>query len=56
MKIGTWSEEVNVGFSYGIANHGFAILGQVGFFERFSVLFDLQKDEIDIKPKKSWRL
>ncbi len=52
LKLGTLHREVTVGFSYDIANHGFAVLGQIGFFDGFRVLFDLQKDEIDIKPKR----
>lgn len=52
VKIGKWNAEVNIGFSYDIAKYGYAVLGQLGFFDRFKVSFDLQKDEIDMKPKK----
>ncbi|KKW10941.1 MAG: hypothetical protein UY50_C0024G0031 [Parcubacteria group bacterium GW2011_GWA2_49_9] len=51
MKIGGTESEVNVGFSYDIASHGFALLGQNGFFDRFSVNFDLLKDEIVLTKK-----
>lgn len=43
---------VKVGFSYDIANHGFGILGQKGFFDRFVVSFDLSQEEIKLKTRK----
>ncbi len=52
MRIGKVETEANVGFSYDIAHHGFGLLGQNGFFDRFAVTFDLLKDEITLKKKK----
>lgn len=40
-----------VGFSYDIAKHGFGILGQRGFFDKFAVKFDLSKEEIELKAR-----
>ena len=34
-----------------IANDGYGILGQKGFFDIFSVTFDYQKEEIELKQK-----
>ena len=44
--------ETIVGFSYDIAKHGFGILGQKGFFDKFVVNFDLVKEEIELKLRK----
>ncbi len=52
MRIGNVEAAVNVGFSYDIAHHGFGLLGQNGFFDRFAVTFDLLKDEIILKKKR----
>ena len=52
VKIGEVESEVNVGFSYDIADYGFALLGQNGFFDHFAVRFDLLKDEIALTKKK----
>ena len=35
--------------SYDIALHGHGILGQKGFFDIFTVKFDLGKEEIELK-------
>ncbi len=42
-----------VGFTYskGVA----AILGQIGFFDKFKVVFDQKKEAIEITPKKHGR-
>ncbi len=54
LKIGGWEYKTKVGFSYNIANQGYAILGQKGFFEMFAIKFDYKKGEIELiqKPKK----
>jgi hypothetical protein len=52
MNVGGYEFSAKVGFSYNIANHGFAILGQKGFFDVFIVSFDWRKEEIALKPQK----
>ena len=52
LNIGGFEYEVMVGFSYDIASHGFCVLGQRGFFDRFIVKFDLLKEEIELKKRK----
>ena len=52
LVIGGLRYRTMVGFSYDIAKHGFAILGQRGFFELFSVKFDFTKEEIELKEQK----
>lgn len=51
IEIGGWSYKSRIGFSYDIAKYGFGILGQKGFFDIFIVKFDLQKEEIELKPR-----
>ena len=51
IEIGGHKFRTDVGFSYDIARHGYGILGQRGFFDIFSVKFDLAKEEIELKPK-----
>lgn len=51
INIGGWDYKTTIGFSYDIANHGFGILGQKGFFDIFVVKFDLLKKEIELKPR-----
>lgn len=52
LNIGGWDYQTIVGFSYDIAKHGFGILGQKGFFDKFVVKFDLVKEEIELKLRK----
>lgn len=52
ISIGGWKYGIDAGFSYDIAQHGFGILGQKGFFDLFVVKFDLLKEEIEIKERK----
>jgi len=39
------------GFSRDIPADGYGILGQVGFFDHFKVIFDNQAEEIEVMPK-----
>lgn len=50
--VGDWKSEIVVGFSYEIANHGFCILGQNGFFDKLVVKFDFLKEEVELKERK----
>lgn len=53
INIGGWNYETIVGFSQDIAKYGFAILGQKGFFDLFTVKFDLKKEIIELTPKQN---
>lgn len=50
LTLGGHNVKTLTGFSYDVAKHGFGILGQKGFFDVFSVKFDLIKEEIELKP------
>ncbi len=52
LGVGGLEYETAIGFSYDIANHGFCVLGQYGFFDRFIVKFDLVKGEIELKQRR----
>lgn len=52
LSVGGNKYKTKVGFSYDIAKHGYAVLGQKGFFDIFVVKFDLAKEEIELKERK----
>lgn len=52
LSVGGWNYTTTVGFSYDIAKHGYAVLGQKGFFDIFVVKFDLRKEEIELIQRK----
>lgn len=56
LSIGNHNAQTLVGFSYDIAKHGYGLLGQRGFFDIFTVKFDLIKKEIELKPRGISRL
>lgn len=43
---------IPVGFSYDIAPHGYGILGHHGLFSIFRIIFDLKKEQIELRPKR----
>lgn len=43
--------KADIGFSYDISDRGYGIFGQKGFFDRFIVKFDLNKEEIEIRER-----
>lgn len=51
IEIGGHQFQAEVGFSYDISKNGYGILGQKGFFNLFIVKFDLQKNEVEIRPR-----
>jgi len=51
LVIGGWKYPTIVGFSDEISDDSYGILGQRGFFDIFSVKFDYQKEEIELKQK-----
>lgn len=53
LNVGGWEYPATVGFSYDIAKHGYGILGQKGFFELFVVKFDLVKEEVELKERRT---
>lgn len=52
LKVGGWSYKTVVGFSKDISRMGYGILGQKGFFDIFTVKFDLQKEDVELKERK----
>jgi hypothetical protein len=48
-KIGGISHTCNVGFSYDIEKLAYGLLGQDGFFNKWKVKFEYQKENIEIK-------
>ncbi|OGM91178.1 hypothetical protein A2755_02105 [Candidatus Wolfebacteria bacterium RIFCSPHIGHO2_01_FULL_48_22] len=51
LSVGGWDYKTTVGFSYDIAERGFGVLGQKGFFDIFTVKFDILKEEIELKER-----
>lgn len=51
LEVGGQQFHTDIGFSYDISKNGYGILGQKGFFNFWSVKFDLQKEDIEIKPR-----
>lgn len=43
--------KADIGFSYDISDRGYGIFGQKGFFDKFIVKFDLNKEEIEIRVR-----
>lgn len=51
LEIGGIQFKTDIGFSYDISSRGYGIFGQKGFFDLFSVKFDLKKEDIELKEK-----
>lgn len=51
LEIGGIQFKTEVGFSYDISKNGYGIVGQKGFFDKFIVKFDLQKEDLELKPR-----
>lgn len=51
LTIGGKEYQTIVGFSFDISPRGFGVLGQKGFFDIFTVKFDLIGEEIELKEK-----
>jgi hypothetical protein len=43
-------KDLEVGFLKQIGQYGYGVVGQTGFFDLFTVKFDLIKKEIELKP------
>jgi hypothetical protein len=50
LSVGGWKHEINAGFMPEMPDFGYGVLGQVGFFDNFSVKFDYSKAEIEVMP------
>ena len=53
IEVGGWPYMIDVGFMEAVAGKTkpFGILGQRCFFDKFVVIFDLSKEEIELKQK-----
>ena len=51
LEIGGIQFKTDVGFSYDISDRGYGIFGQKGFFNKFVVKFNLQKEDIELKER-----
>lgn len=49
---GNISSSIPVAFSRDIAPYGYGILGHEGLFNLFRVIFDLTKEQIELRPKR----
>ena len=52
-KIGGHSHTYNVGFSYDMEKLAYGLLGQDGFFNKWAVKFEYQKENIDLREAVS---
>lgn len=52
IKVGGWVYKIKAGFLPNIADLGYGVVGQRGFFDLFVVKFDFNKGEIELKPRK----
>lgn len=50
IKVGGFEYKAEVGFM-SMRSNAYGILGQKGFFDKFVVKFNLQKENIEIKPR-----
>ena len=50
-KIGGWPHRIEAGFSKEMGPYGYGIVGQKGFFDKFVIKFDYQKEIIELKVK-----
>jgi hypothetical protein len=48
-KIGGHEHFAKVGFSYEMENLAYGILGQDGFFDRWNIKFEYQKENIELR-------
>lgn len=54
--VGGWKHKATVGFMPKMSVTAYGILGQIGFFDHYSVKFDLNKQEIELKESLNPRL
>jgi hypothetical protein len=51
IKVGGWLYKVKVGFLPSIAQIGYGVVGQEGFFDIFIIKFDLKKGTVELKER-----
>ena len=53
VKVGGWPYEIEVGFMPNVSGHimQYGVVGQKGFFDIFTVKFDLLKSEVELKTR-----
>lgn len=51
ISVGGHEYPLKCGFSYEMAQNGYGLLGQIGFFDKFKVIFDYTKKIIELRPK-----
>jgi hypothetical protein len=53
IEVGGWPYEIEVGFIPNVGNSfvNYGLVGQIGFFEFFQVIFDLSKKDIELRIK-----
>lgn len=54
IEVGGWPFKIKAGFMPSVGGRvaPYSIVGQAGFFEHFKVVFDLAKEEIELKRKE----
>lgn len=50
IHVGGWAYEVEMGFMPGMPAMGYGVVGQRGFFDLFKVIFDQDREEIELRP------
>lgn len=57
INVGGWEREIEAGFMPQVAGYAMphGLVGQKGFFEHFSVKFNLRKEEIELKALSTER-
>ena len=51
INVGGWEYGCHAGFSYDVKDMPYGLLGQKGFFDRFIVNFDFDKEYIELRRK-----
>lgn len=53
ISVGGWPHEIEAGFMPNVSGHVMqhGVVGQKGFFDKFTIKFDLLKSEIEIKAR-----
>ena len=53
LVVGGWKYQIEAGFLPKMASTAYGVVGQKGFFDLFLVKFDLLKEEIELKERKT---
>ena len=52
LRIGGHPHRARAGFLRNISRYGHGIVGQQGFFDQYVVIFDLAKEEVELRPRQ----